>query len=808
MKNNEKISESFMYLLENNKKTFKIIFGREKYRNSVKSSDMEIRMNNGYMAELDQLTMQLSIYKMQNNEQGILNIIPRIKEIIFENLELYTYGILLYDICDFYILQYDFVKAELLLCECMQILEDRFGMTHIIGAMQSVMEGRILHKMENYEESNQVCLAANELLMQEDLETELDDEDHIRLVQRFAGELRLINFLTLINNLLQMNCIDQALEILNAVVLDYPQLPEKYQSAVDIAFAQIYASQGKKNEARVICEKYRMLARQYPDLYLTLKTIECRLNDVPEKENESDVTFVEGHFSKGGLETVLYNKILGLISEKKYEEALQLSDRIEKAGALRMLLYDRLQKYDEIAKERKQINQYYDRMISNLILYYDAQNVYNRLNILEIHFSLCLNAYIDAHLNDTNSITAEQIYDFVLNTKYISLEVNYLLKKYNSLEELDHRERIYAKDVQKELDSDTILLEYVVLRDDDEVRYAVFILTKEKIYVQKLTTIKVIDDEIIEWHKVMHASLQKADNQSFRNVDSLLRRYLFLPVKRILENHAEKKNIMIASTGSLTNFPFSRLSISAREYLDDKYTISYINTGKELVLEEKYSHDIFSYPIVIGNPANTSMADLPFARKEAVSVAELLGVIPYLDEEANVNLFVDEENQRLIEPSLLHMATHGIFESTEVKDFMSVTEWNEACYTMENSGLVMADDYLLSCIEVQALDLHNTGLVVLSACESGKSVVHEAEGSYGLRRAFKLAGAHAMIVTLWHVEDSSCCFFMEIFYHLLKAYKNAHRAFHEAVNEMKNYELDGVKIYENPYYWAGFIFLQ
>lgn len=162
-----------------------------------------------------------------------------------------------------------------------------------------------------------------------------------------------------------------------------------------------------------------------------------------------------------------------------------------------------------------------------------------------------------------------------------------------------------------------------------------------------------------------------------------------------------------------------------------------------------------------------------------------------------------------LSPDILHVATHGYFYSSDDADRpLPLSGYRNA---MSLTGLMLSDanegwlgrDYgrgMLSAAEISGCDLSRTSLVCLAACRSGQGEV-SAEGIYGLQRAFKMAGAGSLLVSLWDVNDEAGSRFMTEFYTgLIEGSGDIREAFVQARRKVR-------AEYPDPFYWAGYVLI-
>jgi CHAT domain-containing protein len=107
---------------------------------------------------------------------------------------------------------------------------------------------------------------------------------------------------------------------------------------------------------------------------------------------------------------------------------------------------------------------------------------------------------------------------------------------------------------------------------------------------------------------------------------------------------------------------------------------------------------------------------------------------------------------------------------------------------------------IVTALELTGLNLFGTELVVASACKTGLGAVQDGEGVYGLRRAFLLAGARSLLISLWSVGDESTFELMTRFYRRLLAGDHGVEAL---CNVMREFLRDANL--RHPFFWSSFV---
>jgi Uncharacterized protein conserved in bacteria len=180
---------------------------------------------------------------------------------------------------------------------------------------------------------------------------------------------------------------------------------------------------------------------------------------------------------------------------------------------------------------------------------------------------------------------------------------------------------------------------------------------------------------------------------------------------------------------------------------------------------------------------------------------------------------LEETVKRTSHPRVLHLATHGCFrESSPVETagdgdgaipldepmLQSFLVFAGANHATGDAIPIGRDDGILTAYEASALRLQGTELVVLSACETGLGRVKNGEGVFGLGRALQVAGAEAVLMSLWSVPDDMTQLLMTRFYEHWLSGADKHTALRRAQTEVRD-EVKAKFGVDLPFYWAAFV---
>ncbi len=213
------------------------------------------------------------------------------------------------------------------------------------------------------------------------------------------------------------------------------------------------------------------------------------------------------------------------------------------------------------------------------------------------------------------------------------------------------------------------------------------------------------------------------------------------------------EHLIIVPVLGIGTVPFAILKpFGANDVLIDRMSISLAPSLFDVGEAFSRWRGDFSAPLVVGNPYvppedDWVIPNLPGAETEARQVAAALHTKPLLGKEATKQIIP----QRARESDLLYLATHGIASSDDPL---------AGGFLLLSGSTVEQGKWTAG--EVQKLQLHRAKIVVLSACQTGLGKVHDA-GVIGLARAFQIAGAPRVVMSLWSVNDAATNELMQSF---------------------------------------------
>jgi CHAT domain-containing protein/Tfp pilus assembly protein PilF len=342
----------------------------------------------------------------------------------------------------------------------------------------------------------------------------------------------------------------------------------------------------------------------------------------------------------------------------------------------------------------------------------------------------------------------------------------------------------------------------------------------------------------------------KAEQALREHLDELAKRVL----QPLLPHIGKAKRWLVSPDGNLWLVPWEALTLKDGTYAIEKYHISYLTSGRDL-LPSAAAKVKRSAPLVLADPdfdldpdrvraeakrllgtgadeeatrALSGAFRLGAVRRLAGTAAEARAITPSLKLYAGVAPRVCTQTEALEavfkaarNPRVVVLCTHGFFlpDQEVSRDDKGGAGTSKPVKRWENPllrcGLLLAgcnnaakasdgDDGVLTGLEVVGTDLRGCELVVLSACDTGVGEVQTGEGVSGLRQAFQLAGAQAVVSTLWQVPDRASARLMALFFQNLSAGKMSKAEALRAAKLKLIAERREDYASAHPFFWAAF----
>ncbi len=297
--------------------------------------------------------------------------------------------------------------------------------------------------------------------------------------------------------------------------------------------------------------------------------------------------------------------------------------------------------------------------------------------------------------------------------------------------------------------------------------------------------------------------------------------------KKISEQLQGAKTVIVSADGvyHIVN-PVALQNPITQKFVLDEIEVKRVSTGRDLLavadtnlpnktivlvgnprfeMSRKHGGNVYRSNEVVPVEANENtragIEELPGTKKE-VELISLKADGGGFQIKMLTGADANESNVKgLKSPAVLHLATHGQFDQLSKADTYLKSKLILAgaadTEPLSVSDYTLYEDGFLTAYEVTQLDLPDTRLVVLSACETGLGEIQSGEGVWGLQRAFQLAGTRSVMGSLWKISDEATVTFMDAFYEQYLRTNNISEAYRQAMQITRQQ-------YPQPYYWGAF----
>lgn len=327
--------------------------------------------------------------------------------------------------------------------------------------------------------------------------------------------------------------------------------------------------------------------------------------------------------------------------------------------------------------------------------------------------------------------------------------------------------------LQQQLGPERALIEYVALNDE----LLAFVVTDTEVeVVRDLGSITDIGGEVTKF-RFQIDSLRYGSAAIRKHLDSLTVRVqshlklLFDKLLRPLVPHIGDRSLSIVPTGLLHYLPFHAL-FDGEQHLIQTHAVSY--AASATVLQHCLSRPGNSYrsALLVGVPDER-------APRIAEEVKELAAFFPDAKLLLGADATVEQVKREAEKVDLLHLACHAQFRQDNPQF---------SALQLGDGWLTLSDTYNLRL---------SSGLVTLSACETGVNAVTAGEELVGLARGFLSAGTPSVLLSLWTVDDQATQELMSDFYRDLLLHGSPAKSLQAAQIRMLNKR-------PHPFFWSSF----
>jgi CHAT domain-containing protein len=298
--------------------------------------------------------------------------------------------------------------------------------------------------------------------------------------------------------------------------------------------------------------------------------------------------------------------------------------------------------------------------------------------------------------------------------------------------------------------------------------------------------------------------------------------------KPINDELGQVATIYLSADGIYNQLNLESILTPDGRYIIDNSNIVLVSNTKDIYLKKlKTTSNVREKTAsMFGNPKfylasadkNQPISALPGTEKEVSQLHFLLKEKGWITTEYVEDNAAEEKIKEMNSPKIFHIATHGYYRPSVQMTMEKEMEGNEALMAQNplmRTGLLLkgAGDLLdktsfnyniengiLTAYEAMSLNLDQTDLVVLSACETGLGDLEAGEGVYGLQRAFLVAGAKVLIMSMFKVDDEATQQLMLKFYQKWLNSGNMRQSFIDAKKELR---VD----YPDPIHWGAFMMI-